>query len=165
MKKLIFVRHGKAETIPNGITDYERSLTTKGKVICRLMAHKLKEADPSPGLFVTSPAFRALETAIIFADIFGFKPEKIVLDNNIYNKMGFSYLTEILAEIDDIVDSVILFGHNPSFTETADRLCHEGIDMMPKTSVIGITFDITSWKELHARTGRILYYLKPEIVL
>ncbi len=165
MKKLIFVRHGKAEELPNGITDYERSLTTKGKIICRRMAQKFKEADPSPGVFVTSPGFRALETALIFAGAFGIKPEKLVLDNNIYHKMDFAYLTEILADISEDIDSVTFFGHNPSFTEVADKLCREGIDTMPKTSVIGITFDISTWKELRGKTGKIVYYLKPEIVL
>jgi phosphohistidine phosphatase len=165
MKKLIFIRHGKAEEIPNGIPDYERSLTTKGKVICRLMAHKFLEVDPSPGLFVTSPAFRALETALIFAGAFGIKPEKMILDNNIYHKMGFSYLTEILSGINEDVDSVTFFGHNPSFSEIVVKLCSDRIDTLPKTSVIGITFDISTWKELESKSGRILYYLKPESVL
>ena len=42
MKKLIFVRHGKAEE-ESGISDFERSLTLKGKVISGLMALKLAE--------------------------------------------------------------------------------------------------------------------------
>ncbi len=41
MKKLIFVRHGKAEDESPEISDFERSLTLKGKVISRLMAQKL----------------------------------------------------------------------------------------------------------------------------
>jgi phosphohistidine phosphatase len=165
MKKLIFVRHGKAEVIPNGISDYERSLTTKGKIICRLMAQKLKELDPSPGVFVTSPAFRALESALIFAGAFGIKPEKLLLHNNIYHKMDFTFLTEMLSDMGEDVDSVTLFGHNPSFSGIADSLCREGIDTMPKTSIIGISFDISTWKELRRKTGKIVYYLKPEIVL
>ena len=58
MKRLIFIRHGKAEDGSSEISDFERSLTLKGKVISRLMAHKLMEKEKSPGIIVTSPAFR-----------------------------------------------------------------------------------------------------------
>ncbi|HEX7493785.1 MAG TPA: histidine phosphatase family protein, partial [Bacteroidales bacterium] len=67
MKKLIFIRHGKAEDPVHEISDFERSLTLKGKIISRLMAQRLMEKEKSPGIIVTSPAFRALETAFIFA--------------------------------------------------------------------------------------------------
>ena len=67
MKKLILVRHGKAEDGSPDISDFERSLTSKGKLLSRLVAHKLKAREKSPGILVTSPAFRALETALIFA--------------------------------------------------------------------------------------------------
>ena len=34
MKKLIFVRHGKAEDDSPEISDFERSLVSKGKLVC-----------------------------------------------------------------------------------------------------------------------------------
>ena len=46
-------------------------LTLKGKIISGLMARKLHEKEKSPGVMMTSPAFRALETALIFAGEFG----------------------------------------------------------------------------------------------
>ncbi len=49
MKRLIFVRHGKAEDESPEISDFESSLTLKGKVISRLMAHKLREKIKDPG--------------------------------------------------------------------------------------------------------------------
>ena len=64
MKKIIFVRHGKAEEPCDGFADFERSLTERGKNISRLMASKLKEIEKDPGIIITSPAFRALETAL-----------------------------------------------------------------------------------------------------
>ena len=42
MKRLILIRHGKAEDGTSEISDFERSLTEKGKVIAHHMALRLK---------------------------------------------------------------------------------------------------------------------------
>ncbi len=75
MKKLIFVRHGRAEEPTSMIPDFERSLTTKGKNISEQMAAILKTKEKDPGVFITSPAFRALETALVFARVFEINPD------------------------------------------------------------------------------------------
>jgi len=162
MKKLILVRHGKAEDHGSGISDYERSLTLKGKIISRLMGKKLRDIEKTPVTIITSPAFRALETALIFASEFRLEPDKIILSSNIYHKMNLRYLTEILGSTGENCDTVILFGHNPSFTEIANNLCKEGCDFMPKTSVVGISFDILTWPEIRQKSGKLEFFLKPE---
>jgi phosphohistidine phosphatase len=165
MKKLIFIRHGKAEDPAPEISDFERSLTLKGKIISKLMARKFKERENSPGILITSPAFRALETAYIFAEEFGIEPEKIIINSNLYYKMNFHYLHKILSLVNEDTDSVTLFGHNPSFTEIAGSLCKGGCDFMPKCSVAGISFNIKTWSEIRHNTGKQEYYLKPEKTL
>ena len=162
MKKLIFIRHAKAEDPAAEISDFERSLTLKGKMISKQIAGKLKETENSPGIMITSPAFRALETAIIFAEAFGIEPGKIILDNNLYYKMNFHYLNIILSLVSEDIDSVTLFGHNPSFTEIANGLCRGGCDFLPKCGVVCISFNITKWSEIKRTTGRMEYFLKPE---
>jgi phosphohistidine phosphatase len=165
MKKIIFIRHGRAEDPAPEISDFERSLTIKGKVVSRLMARKLREIEKSGGIIITSPAFRALETAIIFAEEFGVDPEKIVLNSTLYYKMSFKYLPEILSVVSEDTESVLLFGHNPSFTEIADRLCKGGCEFMPKCGVAGISFNINRWTEIKLNTGKMEYFLKPEKAL
>jgi phosphohistidine phosphatase len=165
MKKLIFIRHGKAEDLTPEISDFERSLTIKGKMISKMVAHKLKEKDDSPGLIITSPAFRALETAIIFAEEYEIEPEKIIIDSNLYYTMNSAYLSELLSRTSDDIGSITFFGHNPSFTEIPDRLCSEGCGFMPKSGVIGITFNIKTWGEVRFNTGKLEYFLKPEKIL
>ncbi|MCX6320725.1 MAG: histidine phosphatase family protein [Bacteroidia bacterium] len=165
MKKLIFIRHGKAEDPAPEISDFERSLTLKGKSISKLMARKLREKDNSPGIMITSPSFRALETAFIFAGEFGIEPEKIIINSTLYYKMNFHYLPEILSLVSEDTDIITLFGHNPSFSEISDSLCKGGCDFMPKCGVIGISFNIRTWSEIRQNTGKIEYFLKPEKVL
>jgi phosphohistidine phosphatase len=162
MKKLIFVRHGKAEDPASGMSDYERSLTLKGKIICRMMGKKLKEMEKSSVTIITSPAFRAIETALIFAMEFGIEPEKVIVNSDMYHKMNLRYLQEILSRAGENCATVMMFGHNPSFTEIANSLCREGCDFMPKSGIVGINFDIKSWTEIRQKSGKLEYFLKPE---
>jgi len=162
MKKLIFVRHGKAEDPAAGISDFERSLTLKGKIISRLIAKKLREKEKSQVTIISSPAFRALETALIFAEEFEIEPESIVINSDIYFKMNIRHLAEILTQAGEKNNTVMLVGHNPSFTEMTNSLCNEGCDFMPKSGAIGLSFDIKSWHEIRQKKGRREFYLKPE---
>jgi len=162
MKKLIFVRHAKAEDQETGITDFERSLTVKGKVIARQMAKRLKQKEPEPGLFISSPAFRALETAYIFAEEYGIKYEKIRIESSIYFKSGLKILMDILQSVNDDTDNITLFGHNPSFTEIPDRLSKNGCEFLTKTSIACISFPGKTWSEIKSGTGNLEYFLKPE---
>lgn len=162
MKKLILVRHGKAEDDSPEISDFERSLISKGKLISRAMAHKLKSKEKSPGTLVSSPAFRALETALIFAGEFGIRPEEIVLDSNIYNGISFKNLPVILTSASKDADTVTLFGHNPVFSDLANDLSKEGCDPMPKSGVVCLSFNIKTWSEIHRNSGKLEYFLKPE---
>lgn len=126
------------------------------------MAGQLREIDSDPGTFITSPAFRALETAYIFAGEFGIKPEKVIINSIMYYKMNFHYLPEILSLVNDDTDTVTLFGHNPSFTEIAGKLMKDECDFIPKCGIVGISFNISSWSEIKQTSGKLQYFLKPE---
>lgn len=162
MKKLIFIRHGRAEDPAPQISDFERSLTLKGKIISRKMALRLKEKDDPPGIIVTSPAFRALETALIFADEFNIKLENIIIYRNLYYKMNFLLFPEILSIINEDIQSIAFFGHNPSFTEIADKLCKNGCDFIPKCGIAGVSFNVIKWSQIKHNSGNLEYFLKPE---
>jgi len=165
MKKLIFVRHGRAEESSSMIPDYERSLTTKGKNISEQMALVLKKKENTPALLVTSPAFRAYETAVIFARVLEYDPDKIILKDSLYSHASLKSFAEILEEISDEINAVIFFGHNPSFTEIPDRLSKSGIDFMPKTGIACISFKSDTWKGIVSEKGKVEYLLKPEKTL
>ncbi len=162
MKKLIFVRHGKAEDETSGISDFERSLTVKGKVVSGIMAKRLAEKEKSPGIIVTSPAFRALETALIFANEFGISPDKIVLKSDIYFKLNLKSLKTILAGINNNQHIVTFFGHNPSFTEIAGSLSSQRSEFIPKSGIVCISFNVKSWSDIDSNTGNMDYFLNPE---
>jgi phosphohistidine phosphatase len=165
MKRLIFVRHGKAEEPISGISDFERSLTVKGKTVSRQMAREIRKAEKLPVTIITSPAFRAIETALIFATEFGMEADKIIINSHLYFKMDLRYLSEIIDAAGDASDTIILFGHNPSFTEIPNSLSSHGCDFIPKSGVVCISFDIQKWTDIRKNKGKVEYNLKPEKVL
>lgn len=161
MKKVIFVRHARAEE-DSSFPDFERSLTTNGKTISEKMARKFIEKEKSKPIFITSPAFRAYETALVFARIMKYDPDRIILRNSIYAGPDLNALGRILDELDDTAESVVLFGHNPSFTELADRLSKNGCDFMPKTGIVCLAFKTETWKGIVRERGTIEYFMKPD---
>jgi phosphohistidine phosphatase len=162
MKKIIFVRHARAEEASSHFSDFERSLTVKGKSAAYIMAQLLKEKENGTAVFVTSPAFRAYETAIIFARILGSDPDKIILKNSLYSVPTLNSLAEITDNLNEKADTLMLFGHNPSFTELPDRLSKNGCDFLPKCGIAGISFKTDTWKGIVHMKGKTEYFLKPE---
>jgi len=162
MKKIIFVRHARAEEYSSAFSDFERSLTTNGKKTSEKMAMKFLEKEKDKLLFITSPAFRAYETAVIFARTMGSDPDRILLKNELYTKATLNSFAAIFDELDDDINGVIMFGHNPSFTEIPDRLSKNGCDFLPKTGIVCLTFLTNTWTGIMRERGTLEYFLKPE---
>lgn len=165
MKKIIFVRHAKAEDQPPDVTDFERSLTLKGKIVSKLMAKKLKEKEKNIGTIISSPAFRALETALIFAGEYGIKADNIVLQSSLYSDLDDKSFIAILKNIDESTDTVTLFGHNPTFTNLSGYFSTEASDVIPKCGIVSLSFNIQTWSDIKRNSGKPDLILKPKKVL
>jgi phosphohistidine phosphatase len=165
MKKIIFIRHGRAEDDSPDLPDFERSLTIKGKNVSRLMAAKLKEKLKDIGILITSPAFRAIETALIFAGEYGIDAEKIVINSNLYFRLDEKSFMALLKSINEDLDTITLFGHNPSFTDLAGYYCEETCDVISKSGIVCLSFNVRTWSEVKRNSGKLLLFLKPKKVL
>ncbi len=86
MKSIILVRHATAIVRDNDLPDFDRTLIRKGKKESRKMAERFLKYQITPGIWISSPAPRALETAYIFADILEFPRNKILLEDALYNE-------------------------------------------------------------------------------
>ncbi len=62
MRRLILLRHGKAESVSATGDDFDRGLTDRGRRDCALIGRVLAEAGVVPDLALVSPARRAQET-------------------------------------------------------------------------------------------------------
>jgi len=75
MKRLILVRHGKAE--PSKGLDFNRNLISLGEERSREMARLLKSMGLIPDLIISSSAMRTKQTAECISDVFGCKRDRI----------------------------------------------------------------------------------------
>jgi phosphohistidine phosphatase len=165
MKKVIFIRHGKAEIESPEFSDFERSLVPKGKNVSRLMAAKLKVKEKDPGTLITSPAFRAIETALIFSSEYGIPAEKIIICSDMYFRFNEKTFIKMLNLVTEDTDTITLFGHNPSFTELATFFCKEACDVIPKSGIVCLSFNIKTWSGIKPNTGDPSIVMKPKKVL
>lgn len=71
--QIYLLRHGIAEDAAPGHSDSERALTGEGKEKLRRVLKRARAAEVSPGLILSSPYKRALETAEVAAEVLGYK--------------------------------------------------------------------------------------------
>jgi phosphohistidine phosphatase len=161
MKTLILVRHAKSSWEEKNSTDYERTLSNRGKKDAPFMAGILKDKNVKIDLILSSPAIRALTTAKIFAKELGISEKEIVADKNIY-EAGRKDLLKILLETDDSVDHLMLFGHNPGLTYLSNYLCNFETDNIPTCGIVCMQLDFDSWKYLGNKTCSLKFFEYPK---
>jgi phosphohistidine phosphatase len=161
MKTLILVRHAKSSWEDKNSTDYERTLSNRGKKDAPFMAGILKDKNVKIDLILCSPAIRALTTAKIFAKELGIAEKEIVADKNIY-EAGRKDLLKILLETDDSVDHLMLFGHNPGLTYLSNYLCNFETDNIPTCGIVCMQLDFDSWKYLGNKTCSLKFFEYPK---
>src|SRR5690349_13917308 len=110
MKTLYLVRHAKASWEDN-VHDWERPLTEAGIERAEKVSKLLKTKKINPDRIISSYAFRALNTAVIFALQLRYPINDIVISQNIYEKRAIDIL-DMLRKQDDKLNKIMLFGHD-----------------------------------------------------
>ena len=153
MKSIILVRHATAIVRDNDLPDFDRTLIRKGKKESRKMAERFLKYQITPGIWISSPAPRALETAYIFADILEFPRNKILLEDALYNENSPEPYIELTKSLPNSKNSVIFFGHDPGISQCSNNLVKNLQLEFPKAGIGGISLLIDSWKKLEESEG------------
>ena len=159
MKQLSIVRHAHAEHFTQH-SDFDRVLTEAGRAEACLAAADARYAIAVPDLILSSPAARTLETARIFAEIFGIAAEAIVTDHSIYCASSRDLLT-MLEKLDDSFRNVMLVGHNPDVTELAFSLASSQVPFFKPATILTLELDIDRWDMLPGRVPRTVFSRVP----
>lgn len=159
MKKLYIIRHSRADEDSFDNSDFNRCLAPygvdKATRIAEYLAKDLKKVD----LILTSPACRAFETALIFARALNYPDIDIVAQELLYHFGGIEQVMDIISNVDDSFETLMLFGHNPTFNALAWNLCDDFRDPMPTSGVVGLELQIKSWKKIDRSKGKLITYL------
>ncbi len=148
MKKIFLIRHAKSDWGHEGLPDIDRPLNERGYRDAHEMSKRLREKKQDPDLILSSPAIRAMSTALIFARTFEYPESEIKILPSLYEAQPETIINTIAA-IDEKYHKVFLFSHNPTLTETANILCEDAkIDDIPTTGIFSI--ELKEWKAVDA---------------
>jgi phosphohistidine phosphatase len=154
-KQLVLVRHGKAAHGSTGQSDFDRELKASGQTDAMEMALKFKKEKFFPDLLISSPAARALATAVQFAKVWDLPAEAIETNIAVYEADTKS-LFDVVMNIEDSFDKVALFGHNPGLSDLVSYLTGTEYLDLPTSAVVWIEFPVEEWKDISQHTGTIL---------
>jgi phosphohistidine phosphatase len=161
MKTLYLVRHAKSSWAEPDLTDMERPLNKRGNRDAPFMAKLLKARGAVPDAFVSSPANRAMTTARFFSNEFGVSPKGIVQKPEIYEATA-GMIIDMVGQFSDHWKTVVLFGHNPTFTTLANLFSDRFIPNVPTCGIIHIESDIKNWATFEAGKGKVIDFHFPK---
>ena len=156
MKKLFFIRHSKA--IPNGsCNDFDRPLNEKGIANTHLMSDVLLKQKIKPQLVISSPAIRAVSTAIIMCNDLKFPLNQLILEPILYESTVQHYLN-VIQKTNNTIETLFLFAHNPTITEVCNIFSNTSIEHVPTSGVVGLSIDIDDWEKINKTKSSLLVY-------
>ncbi len=164
MRTLYLIRHAKSSWDNPGLRDFNRPLNDRGLREAPKMAQLLVRQGVQPDLLVSSPAKRALTTALFFAETFGIADDAVVREQDIY-EADPTDIFQIISRLPDSAQTVMLFGHNPTFTDVANRFSENFIDNVPTCGVVQIESAADSWQKFYEGNANVKACFFPKEVL
>jgi phosphohistidine phosphatase len=161
MKNLTLIRHGKSDWHSEADRDFDRPLNSRGQRAAVAMGERLAAAGQSPDLLVSSPAKRAATTARLIARELDYPEQQIMFCAEIY-EAALETLVELLRNMDDKVDQLLMFGHNPGFSELGQWLSSASPDWLPTCGQLVLELPIANWAAARQNCARLLAFDYPK---
>jgi phosphohistidine phosphatase len=156
MKTLYIVRHAKSCRNEAGLKDWERSLMCIGVERANKISDFLKKKKIQPDRIIASHAFRALNTAVIFALNLNYPVNKIEISCEFYGK-EMSHVLDVIKKQSNKISSLMIFGHNPVLTELYNALTGEKLRNLSTSAVACIQFESDVWNKIHTKRGKNIF--------
>ncbi len=146
MKTLLLIRHAKSSWDHLLQDDFERPLNERGKADAPMMAERLLARKVSIDAFISSPAKRARKTCSVFLKACKKEEGEMILKPELYLASADT-ISQVVSGLEDRLNAVALFSHNPGITEFANLLTEVHVDNMPTCSVYAVKAAINHWSE------------------
>ena len=169
MRRLLLLRHAKAEPGAAEQEDHDRTLAERGLADAAAMARYMKKQGYVPARILCSTSLRTVQTADA---VLKAAPAPV-------DYLAALYLAppgKLIALGQDAADAdtvLMLVGHNPGLEQCAAMLAREPVkpkeahrhDVMeekfPTAALAVLDFDISSWKKLSPGTGKLVDFVRP----
>ena len=168
MRRLLLLRHAKADRSVPGGSDRERPLIERGRKDAAKLGDYMAGHALVPDRVLVSPAARTTETWKFAAKAFKPAPASTMVE-----KLYDATQHAILAAIKDApakAHTLLVIGHNPGLHELALMLIASGdIDArellrekLPTSGLVIIDFALDDWMKLHPQSGRLERFVTPK---
>ena len=168
MRRLLLLRHAKAERLQPGGRDHDRPLAARGRTDMKTLGAYLARHAFIPDRAVVSASARTRETWTLLAAAMGETPP-VSFEERIYDASPQAIL-EAVKETRPDTGTLMVVGHNPGLQELAAMLVASGdIEArerlgraFPTSALVVISFAMDSWNGVHPRGGRLEHFVTPE---
>lgn len=157
------MRHAQSADKQPGQTDKDRELTVQGLRDSIKIGAYLYNEKIIPDVILTSTATRAKATSGLLLDTLKLMPEKIQLNDELYEASVRTFLKEI-TQLEDTMNHVICVGHNPAISYLAEYLTKAEIGDLPPGGLAIIQFEILLWQKIGEGSGKFIKLITPETV-
>ena len=165
MKTLYLVRHAKSSWDDPSLADHDRPLNKRGLRDAPVMGQRLAGHQVRVDAIWTSTAQRAVETARHLARALNFPRKEIRLHDRLYTS-AIDDLLLAISSCPDEVKSLLVVGHNPVISEFASFLIRPGSNKdiwpIPTCGIVTLEFSLSSWQQIGAEEGRLLFFDYPK---
>lgn len=161
MKTLYLCRHAKSSWNFDDLSDRERPLNDRGRADAPLMGQALAKRHLPPDLIVSSPAVRALSTAMLLGRELNYAHDRIRIETGLYEATTDEFLA-ILYALPAEAGTALVVAHNPTITEVVNTLSPTAVPEMPTAGVVCLRFQAESWADISKVNAEFYFFDQPK---
>ncbi len=158
-KSILLFRHAKSDWDANYQTDHDRPLAKRGIKAAKTMGKLLADSGKLPDLIICSTAVRARQTLELARESGDWKCE-IQYTDELY-EASVTGVIRLIQQLTDDVDSVMLVGHEPTWSYLTSTLIGGGSIRFPTAAMVKIDFYFDDWPSTDAASGQLRWLLQP----
>lgn len=156
MKKIVFVRHAKAEKLTQ--PDFNRKLSKAGIKESELLGKSLKHDGFVCDLIISSDSARTFETAEIIGSYLDIKRREIQTEHKLYQGTLVETYYQILKTIPDKISNIIFVGHNTTLEDAVADMCPKFQQRMTTAAAVSIQYNVQQWNQVQPEKGKFDFY-------
>ena len=168
MRRLILLRHAKAEPSEPGMEDLARVLVDRGRKDAAKIGAYMAGHGIIPDKVVLSPAARTQETWKHTAA--AFRPSPAAMSATPLYDAAPHAIFGVIKAAPVSAHTLMIVGHNPGLHEVALMLIATGDinarahlrEKLPTAGLIIIDFAFDDWSKLHPQSGRLERFVSPK---
>jgi phosphohistidine phosphatase len=162
VKRLYLLRHAKSDWGGAAESDHERPLAERGRSAAGLVGRFLAELGQVPDRVVSSSAVRAATTAQLACEAGGWDLE-VEIRTELYDASP-AVLLALIQDQSEEVESLMLVGHEPVWSETAGVLLGGARVKMVTAALARIDFAASRWRDVEAGIGLLAWLVTPKLL-